>query len=192
MLPGLPLISMSLVCCCAPPALCVLSGQAGTGGKIQKRATSRYLKAGAAGRLTFLDNQPVCTRADCLPLTERSLIVTTHALADFLSFSSEPFALLVASFLCSSAMSLFQLNLSSLLLSAKECLAHLDAVGGALRSRLFLPLSAEGRGRGLALSVDAPSVVPMPSGSFSWARHRSVAFSWECHCLWLLAPPGMT
>jgi len=76
------------------------------------------------------------TCSDCFPFYKgRSLTVITRALVVFLSCSPGPFALLVASFLCSPAiMSSFQLGLSSLSLSTKEHLARIDTVGGGRRA----------------------------------------------------------
>ena len=62
-------------------------------------------------------------------------------------------------------MSSFQLNFSSLLVSAKERLARLDAVGGALRSRLLSPSSEAAELRGAALPSDFSSSATAPPGS---------------------------
>ncbi len=62
-------------------------------------------------------------------------------------------------------MSSFQLNFSSLSVSAKERLARLDAVGGALRSRLLSPSSEAAELRGAALPSDFSSSATVPPGS---------------------------
>ncbi|MFO0446365.1 MAG: hypothetical protein ACK51L_01740, partial [bacterium] len=62
-------------------------------------------------------------------------------------------------------MSSFQLNFSSLSLSAKERLARLDAVGGALRYCVLTPSSEAAELRGAALPPDFSSSATMPPGS---------------------------